>query len=276
MDSEVRDIVAAVRQQAGEAPFEVAIILGSGLGGLAEQAEACAVLPYRDFPCFPAGEVAGHTGQLVAGVLQGRRTLLFQGRQHLYQGYSARQVTVPVRIAHALGCRKLLLTNASGGVNETFAPGDFMLISDHLNFLGDNPLRGERRDPFVDLSDLYQTSFFPELQQFAARCGCTLHRGVLAALSGPSYETPAEIRALRLLGADVVSMSTVPEAIMARYLRLEVVGLTLIANAAAGCTAAPLSHEEVLDAGRRGAAHFAQLVLQLLSLWEDSRGTRGV
>lgn len=266
--AEIRQVAEAVRRQTGEEPFALAIVLGSGLGSLAEEADPLGVFPYAGFAAFPsAQQVAGHAGRLVAGTLEGRRILFFQGRHHLYEGLTARQVAVPARIAHELGCRRLLLTNAAGGVNEKFHAGDFMLIADHLNLLGDNPLRGEGRDPFVDLSTLYRQDFFPSLLEFARQQDIRLHRGVLAALPGPSYETPAEIRALRLLGADAVSMSTVPEAIMGRYLGLEVAGLSLIANAAAGLAAAPLSHEEVLASSQRGASQLALLVRRLIALW---------
>lgn len=266
--AEIREVAEAVRRQAGGEPFALAVVLGSGLGALAGEAEPLGVFPYAEFTAFPpVQQVAGHAGRLVAGTLEGRRILFFQGRHHLYEGLTARQVAVPVRIAHALGCRRLLLTNAAGGVNEAFRAGDFMLIADHLNLLGDNPLRGERHDPFVDLSALYRQEFFPALFEFARQQDIRLHRGVLAALPGPSYETPAEIRALRLLGADAVSMSTVPEAIMGHYLGLEVAGLSLIANAAAGLSSAPLSHEEVLASGQRGASRMALLVRRLTALW---------
>jgi purine-nucleoside phosphorylase len=265
--SEVIEVAAAVRRQTGEEPFALAVVLGSGLGALAEQADLLGVFPYAGFAAFPSSQVAGHAGRLLAGTLEGRRLLFFQGRHHIYEGHSALQVAVSARIAHELGCRKLLLTNAAGGVNREFLPGDFMLISDHLNLLGDNPLRGEREKPFIDLAALYRQEFFSDLLAFARQQDIRLHRGVLAALPGPSYETPAEIRALRLLGADAVSMSTVPEAIMAHYLGLEVVGLSLISNAAAGLTSSPLSHEDVLASGQRSASQLARLVRRLIALW---------
>lgn len=264
---DVQQVAEAVRRQAGEEPFALAIVLGSGLGTLVERAAPLATLPYAEYAAFPSSCVAGHAGRLVAGLLDARRVLFFQGRHHIYEGFTASQVAVPARIAHALGCCKLLLTNAVGGVNSEFRPGDFMLIADHLNFLGDNPLRGEKENPFIDLSTLYRQDFFPELLDFARKEGIRLHRGTLAALPGPSYETPAEIRALRLLGADAVSMSTVPEAIMGRYLGLEVAGLSLVTNAAAGLTSAPLSHQDVLANGLQRAEQLAMLVRRLLDLW---------
>jgi purine-nucleoside phosphorylase len=258
---------SVIRRQVGEEPFALAVVLGSGLGALADQAAEAVVFPYADLPALPPAGVAGHAGRLVAGWLGGCRVLFFQGRHHIYEGYDARQAAAPVRLAHELGCRRLLLTNAAGGVNGDYRAGDFMLIADHLNLLGDNPLRGERDHPFVDLSSLYAQGMFAALDAFARQRGIRLHRGVLAALPGPSYETPAEIRALRLLGADAVSMSTIPEAIMGKYLGMEVAGLSFIANVAAGLSDVPLSHDEVLAAGRQGEKDFGMLVRQLIARW---------
>jgi len=265
----IREAAAAVRRVAGEEPFAAAIILGSGLGELAMQVEPLGEFPYAELAAFPPSGVTGHAGRLIAGRFAGERVLVFQGRHHLYEGYSAQEVVAPVRLAHQLGCRRLLLTNAAGGINPDFRPGDFMLIVDHLNFLGDNPLRGEARNPFIDLAGLYRQDFYPPLRDFAGGEGIRLHRGILAALPGPSYETPAEIRALGMLGADAVSMSTVPEAIMGRYLQMEVVALSCIANAAAGLSAVPLSHDDVLASGHRAAAQLVSLVHRLFVLWGD-------
>jgi purine-nucleoside phosphorylase len=258
-----------VRSRAGEEPFEMAIILGSGLGVLAEEVLDALSFSYGDFPDFPLTTAKGHPGRLVAGVLEGRKVLLFAGRFHLYEGYDARQVTTPVRLAHALGCRHLLLTNASGGINDAFSPGDIMFITDHINLMGDNPLRGEP-NPFIDLTALYERRLFGDLSAYAEQEKIRLHQGVLAALPGPSYETPAEIRMLRLFGADAVSMSTIPEAIMARYLGMEVAGLSVIANAAAGLAPAPLDHDDVLLTGRTSAAAIMHLIRRLISQWIPS------
>jgi purine-nucleoside phosphorylase len=260
------NLISAVRQQAGTADFDLAIILGSGLGGFADAVTNPAIFNYRDFSCFPPVSVPGHAGCLFAGRLLDWRVLLFAGRLHLYEGCTAFQTTLPVRLAGELGCRRLLLTNAAGGVRDEFAPGDFMFIADHLNLLGDNPLR-TLPDSFVNLSRLYRCDFFSPLQEWAGQERIPLHRGVLAALSGPSYETPAEIRMLRILGADAVSMSTIPEALMGRYLGMDVVGLSLIANKAAGL-ACTLSHAEVLDVAQRSAPSFNSLVRQLISIWQ--------
>ena len=267
-----KDIAEAgdiVRGLTGGEGFDLAIVLGSGLGVLADEVETIVSVPFGNLPCFPPATVPGHAGSLVAGVLEGWRVLLFNGRHHIYEGYDARQVTASVRLAHFLGCGRLLLTNAVGGINDGYRAGDFMVIADHLNLLGDNPLRGLTENPFIDLSRLYDQSFFPSLLDYARSRGIGLHRGVLAALPGPSYETPAEIRMLQRLGADAVSMSTVPEAIMGKYLGMEVAGLSFVSNAAAGLAPSPLSHAEVLEAGRRGADHFSSLIRRLLLQWQE-------
>ncbi len=270
MEESLDQMLAAVRGEVGDSPWELAVVLGSGLGGLVDQASPIAVFEYRDFDCFPRGSVAGHAGRLVAATLEGRRVLLFQGRFHLYQGLNAWQVALPVRLAHRLGCRQLLLTNAVGGINPAYRPGDFMAISDHINLLGDNPLRGLEDNPFVDLSSVYDLGFYEELSRFAKQQGIGLHQGVLAALSGPCYETPAEIRMLQRFGADVVSMSTVPEAIMAKYLKMAVAGLSFVSNAAAGISENPLDHQDVLAAGQRGSSHFSLLARQIVRSWSSS------
>ncbi len=256
-----------VRKMAGDAPFELAVILGSGLGGLVEALEDCSEISYQDLGCFPPLSVAGHAGRLMAGELAGRRSLLFQGRFHRYQGLSARETTLPVRLAHGLGCRRLLLSNAAGGIHPDFRPGDFMFVADHLNLTDDNPLRGEKSDPFLDLSDLYRTELYPLLAGSAEKEGIRLHRGVLASLLGPSYETPAEVRMLKTLGADAVSMSTVHEAILGRYLGMEVAALSMVSNAAAGLSPGPLDHQGVLETAGRSSRDFQFLVSALVRLW---------
>lgn len=258
-----------VQERLGKEPFDLAVVLGSGLGPAAEIVEQGQTFPYSDYACFPAVELAGHAGRLIAGNLQGWRVLFFQGRFHLYQGLDARQVCAPVQLAHHLGCRFLLLTNAVGGIRQDLLPGHFMAVRDHINLLGDNPLRGQSRDPFLDLSLLYDQQHHAALQSFATQRGIGLETGVLAALQGPSYETPAEIRALGHLGADVVSMSMVPEAIMGKYLDMRVTGLSYVSNRAAGLGSTPLSHQEVLAVGRGGAAPLAELIQQLILLWQE-------
>jgi purine-nucleoside phosphorylase len=256
--------IRRIRQRTSIRTFDLAVVLGSGLGDLVESTVVEAVIPYADLPLLPKGQVAGHQGHLVIARVQQNRLLIFQGRFHLYQGLSAREAATPIVLAHALGCTKILLTNASGGIRDDLQPGDLMFISDHINLMGDNPLRGEQKDPFVSLIDLYPAGYYPPLRQVAEHDGWSLHQGVLCGMAGPSYETPAEIRALQLLGADAVSMSTIPEAIMARYLGLTVVGLSLIANRAAGLSSAPLSHAEVLAAGAGAVPRLATLLKALL------------
>jgi len=268
MDAEVKDLCAAVQKELGTQPFDLAIVLGSGLGALADQIENSVIWDYKDFSCFPTSTVPGHAGRLVVGTFYGWRVLLFQGRHHLYEGHSAWSVSVNVRIAAALNCRRLLLTNAVGGINEAYRPGDFMFISDHINLMGDNPLRGIHRDPFVDLCSLYQGELFPPLKEFSLQEHVRLHRGILCAVPGPSYETPAEIRAFKIMGADAVSMSTVPEAIMAKYLSMEIVGLSLIANCAAGLSSTTLDHEDVLSVGKNAEGEFCLLVQYLVEQWQ--------
>lgn len=237
------------------APARIAVVLGSGLSGLADDAADAIAIPYSELDGFPkVGAVAGHAGRLVAGTIAGERVLLFQGRAHQYQGVTALDAAYPVRLAAAVGCETLVVTNAAGGVREDLRPGDLVLISDHINLMGTNPLIGwpgsQGGFPFVPMRDAYDPELRALMRATAERIGVTLHDGVYAGLLGPSYETPAEVRMLRTLGADVVGMSTVPEVIAGRALGLRVVGLSLVTNAAAGVG---LSHEEVLEAGKRAA-----------------------
>lgn len=260
-------IVGAVQNQCGVDPFDLALILGSGLGPVADEVEEVSVWEYREFSCFPKVAVAGHAGRLLAGTLHGRRVLVFQGRFHLYQGLTAWQTAITVRLAHALGCGRLLLTNAVGGIHPELNPGCFMFVADHINLLGDNPLRGMVGDTFIDLSRLYRTNLFKSLRSEALSRNIHVQEGVLAAVPGPSYETPAEVRALRQMGADAVSMSLVPEAIMAGALGLEVVGLSSVTNRAAGLGKKRLCHDEVLVSGSNAAKNLSVLVAFLCRGW---------
>jgi purine-nucleoside phosphorylase len=225
-----------------------AIITGSGLGGIATAMTDTITIPYTDIPHLLRSTAPGHAGQLILGTLAGKKTALFSGRVHYYEGATMSQVTYPVRIAHALGAGTLILTNAAGGINPQFSPGDLMLITDHINFLGNNPLIGAPR--FVDMTDAYSRPLREKLIAAAQTAGIVLRQGVYLATTGPSYETPAEIRAFARLGADAVGMSTVPEVIMARYLNMDVAGISCITNMAAGLTGEKLSHEEVLATGK--------------------------
>lgn len=246
----------------------LAIILGTGFDPVADQVELERAFPFRSLPGFQRPGVSGHTGQLLVGRLGRTPVLVQRGRVHYYEGMDMAQVTFPVRVLAAFGITDLLLTNAAGGINPRFRAGDFMILSDHINLMGINPLRGTHsrdRLSFVDLSSAYDQSLRRLLLQAGRSAGLKLRSGVYLAVCGPSYETPAEIRAFRRLGADTVGMSTVPEVIMARHCGLRVAGLSCITNLAAGRTDTPLSHSEVLAtaAGVRRSAtrlirHFAE------------------
>jgi purine-nucleoside phosphorylase len=249
-----------------ERPVDAAVILGSGLGLSADDLETRQRFAYDELDILPGTTVPGHQGRLDICCLEGRRLLLFNGRHHLYEGLTAWQATVNVRLAGALGCRKLLITNAAGGIAPNLKAGDLMFVRDHINLMGDNPLRG-RAEAFIDLTRLYDGSLYPCLARYAENCGIPLRSGVLAAVLGPCYETPAEIRMLMRLGADAVGMSGVPEAIMAKYLGFEVAALSFIANLAAGREDVSLHHDEVLARGHGKRDEFSRLVIRLLRQW---------
>ena len=236
---------------------DLALVLGSGLGGLADRIEDPVYIPYGQIPHFPVSTAPGHAGRFVFGRLSGRMVLCMQGRFHYYEGHDIAAIALPVRVLKALGCRALVLTNAAGGVNWDFSVGDFMLITDHINFMGANPLRGENDDAigprFCDMTHVYTPEFQQTARQVAAQQGITLREGVYLGYMGPSFETPAEIRAFRTLGADAVGMSTVPEAIAASHCGLPVLGVSLITNMAAGMAGKRLSGDEVIEiANQRG------------------------
>lgn len=258
--------VEAVRERVDVRDCRYAFVLGSGLGG-ALPLEQPVSLPYAELdPRWPAA-VSGHAGCLFAGHCEEQQVLIFSGRLHCYQGLSAYQAAFPVRLAAALGVTRLVLTNAAGGIHDDLSPGSLMFVNDHLNLLGDHPLRGSREEGFLDLSRLYRRDLYPSLQSAARDFGIDLRCGVLAAVPGPTYETPAEVRMLRTLGADAVSMSTIPEALQAAAFGMEVVGLSLISNRAAGLASTPLSHEEVLAAAHRGGRGLSCLLRRLIRCW---------
>jgi purine-nucleoside phosphorylase len=247
--------------------FDLAVVLGSGWNEAATLGETLGVFDYSDWPCFPCGQVAGHAGQLIAVRYSSWNILFFSGRFHCYQGLSAFEASFPARLASSLGCPRILLTCATGGINPAYRPGDFMLVDDHLNLLGDNPLRGLSGNTFVDMVAAYQSDVYTKLLE--GDCSkMTLHSGVLAAMSGPSYETPAEVRFLSTTGADVVSMSTVPEVIMARYLGLQVAAVAFISNVAAGLSSVALSHEDVLDCSDEHSFLFPLLIRNFVDAWQ--------
>lgn len=236
---------------------DLALVLGSGLGELADEIESPVCIPYGEIPHFPVSTAPGHAGRFVCGKLNGRLVLCMQGRFHYYEGHDMAAIALPVRVLKALGCKALILTNAAGGVNWDFSVGDFMLITDHINFMGANPLRGANDDAigprFCDMTQVYTPAFQETARRVAAQQGIALREGVYLGYMGPSFETPAEIRAFRTLGADAVGMSTVPEAIAASHCGLPVLGVSLITNMAAGMAGKRLSGDEVIEiANQRG------------------------
>jgi purine-nucleoside phosphorylase len=259
---------AAIRDRAKGFHPRVGLILGSGLGSFADQFDDAMAIPYGDLPLFPRSSVAGHAGQLVLGRVAGQSVAAMQGRVHFYEGFSPAEVVFPVRVLCALGIRSLVVTNAAGGIRGDLLAGDLMAITDHINLSGWNPLVGsndERLGPrFPDMSAAYDESLTAKLGQSAAACGVNLKKGVYAILSGPSYETPAEIRALRVLGADAVGMSTVPEVLAARHMGVRVVGLSCITNLAAGVGDRPLTHEDVAATAARASGAFSLLLRHFL------------
>jgi purine-nucleoside phosphorylase len=246
----------------------VALVLGSGLGAFADELEGAEAIPYAEIPGFARPTVEGHAGRLVVGRVGGVVVAAMQGRFHFYEGYKLEEVTFPVRVLALLGASSLVLTNAAGGLNNSFEQGSLVLISDHLNLMGTNPLLGPneaRFGPrFPDMTDVYDREYQDAAIAESHEMGLELRRGIYAALSGPSYETPAEIRMLRLLGADAVGMSTVPEAIVARQMGLRVLGISCITNMAAGVLDRPINHEEVIETGERVRETFAELLRRVI------------
>ncbi|MHA7962920.1 purine-nucleoside phosphorylase [Paenibacillus sp. CAU 1782] len=248
---------------------EIGLIMGSGLGVLGDLIEEAVVIPYSDIPHFPVSTVEGHAGDLLIGKLAGRNVVLMKGRFHMYEGYGPELTAFPVRVMKALGVTSLLVTNAAGGINLDFASGNLMLISDHINLTGKNPLIGPNDNElgvrFPDMSEAYSKRLRAVAAGIANEQGFSLQEGVYVGLLGPSYETPAEIRMLRTLGADAVGMSTVAEVIAARHSGIEVVGISCITNMAAGILDQPLSHEEVIETTERVKSQFLGLVKALIA-----------
>lgn len=263
----IKEAAAYIRGQKGVEP-QVGLILGSGLGVLAELMENPVSIPYMDIPHFPVSTVEGHEGELLLGTIQDRPVVLMKGRFHMYEGYGPEVTAFPVRVMKELGVKSLLVTNAAGGINTSFEPGDLMLISDHLNMTGTNPLIGPN-DPelgvrFPDMSQAYSRQLRQLAKEVAVGQGIALREGVYAGLLGPTYETPAEIVMLRTLGADAVGMSTVSEVIVARHAGLEVLGISCISNMAAGILDQPLSHDEVMETAEKVREKFLALVMAII------------
>ena len=251
----------------------IGIILGSGLGGLVDQMDRKTVIPYETIPHFPRSTVAGHAGNLVFGYLGKQSVLAMQGRFHFYEGFSMREVTYPLYVMKQLGIENLIVTNAAGGINRDFAPGDLMLLTDHINFLGTNPLMGpndERFGPrFPDLSEAYSKGLLRKAEAVAKELEIAYRTGVYLATTGPSYETAAEIRAFSAMGADAVGMSTVPEVIVANYLGMEVLGISCITNLATGIAVTKHSHAEVVRIANESSARLCGWVKALVERWDQ-------
>ena len=263
----VEEPVSYIQNKTGKKP-ETAIVLGSGLGQLADKLEDAVVIPYEELPHWKSSTAPGHNGRLLFGTLGGKEVECMQGRLHYYEGYSMEDITYPVRVMAKLGVKNLLLSNAAGGINTDFAPGQLMLITDHINFLGRNPLMGPNEADFgVRFCDM-SYAYHPELRRLALEAaeelGQNLAQGVYVATTGPSYETPAEIRMFRMWGASAVGMSTVPEVIVANHSGLRVMGISCITNMAAGVLDQPLTEEEVLETGAKSGAAFQALMTRIV------------
>lgn len=259
-----------IRDGIGASAPAAAIILGSGLGRLADRIRDRAVVSYEDIPGFPSPTVVGHSGAVVAGMLGGRRVIALSGRFHMYEGHDASLAGFPVRVLHQLGARTLIVTNAAGGIRRSFSPGDIMMITDHLNLMFRNPLIGrveEGEERFPDMSEPYSSELRRTARDVANGQALPLQEGVYAGLLGPTYETPAEVKMLALLGADAVGMSTVPEVIVARARGMRVLGFSCITNLASGIAGTPITHAEVLEttlvAGDRMSSLVAGIVERL-------------
>ena len=259
--------VSVVRRRTSLTP-QVAIILGSGLGGLASEVSADTIIPYGEIPGFPRSTVEGHAGNLIVGRLEGKGVVAMQGRAHFYEGYSLADVVFPVRVMRALGAPVLLVSNAAGGINRLWSSGDLMIIADHINFTGSNPLMGPN-DPdlgprFPDMSQAYEPELIALAERAALAEGIPIRKGVYAGVHGPSYETPAELRMLRVWGADAVGMSTVPEVIAARHMAMRVLGITAITDMATGEQVKTVTHEDVIAVARELEPKFIRLVKRIV------------
>lgn len=247
----------------------IAVVLGSGLGAFAEDFQDAVSIPYREIPGFVSSTAQGHVGSLVVGKVDQIPVAAMQGRVHFYEGYSLEEVTFPIRTLKLLGVDTVILTNAAGGIDVQLTQGALMVISDHLNLMGVNPLRGpndERFGPrFPDMSEVYSREMQEMVTEEAKGLGITVRRGIYAALTGPSYETPAEIHMLRAFGADAVGMSTVPEAIVARHMLMNVIGISCITNMAAGISEQAINHDEVMETGQKVKEEFTQLLRRIIS-----------
>lgn len=256
-----------IQKQIKDFKPELGIILGSGLGDFADNIEGVRI-KYQDIPGFQTSTVAGHKGQLVFGEVLGKRAVIMQGRYHFYEGYHISRVVYPIKVMKKLGVQNLIITNAAGSVNKAYNAGDLMVITDHINLMGVNPLIGENDstlgDRFPDMSEVYNHSLTELALRKGQELGLCVHNGVYAAMSGPSYETPAEINMLRIMGADAVGMSTVPEALVANYCSMKVLGISCITNSAAGVQPIRLSHAEVVETAAKVKDSFMKLLIGII------------
>jgi purine-nucleoside phosphorylase len=263
MFDRVEEAAAAIRRRGTSAP-QIAIVLGSGLGDFADSVGDAIVTPYEEIPHWPASNVIGHAGRLAIGTVAGKRVAALAGRVHFYEGHDLSTVVFATRVMGRLGVQQIVLTNAAGGINTGFAQGALMVIDDHINLLGSNPLVGANDDRFgmrfPDMSEVYSRRLRAVADAAARARGVAISHGVYVAVHGPSYETPAEIRAFRTLGADAVGMSTVPEAIAARHMGMDVLGISCITNMAAGVLPQPLDHNDVMETARRVKGSFIALL----------------
>lgn len=270
---QVKEAAESLRGRLDGLAAHVAIVLGSGLGAVADGVDNPAIVSYSEIPHFPQSTVEGHSGRIVAGRLGGVPVIVMQGRVHYYEGYSPQQVTFPMRVLGMLGVRAVVLTNAAGGIQQGYGVGQLVMISDHINQMGWNPLLGPNEPSFAvckgaglrffDMTEAYSKRLRALAQQVATEEGFALAEGVYLATPGPSFETPAEIRAFRVLGATLVGMSTVPETIVARHMGIEVLGISCVTNLASGLSDRPLSHEEVSETGKKVEARLAALLSRL-------------
>jgi purine-nucleoside phosphorylase len=271
---QVAEAAAFIKAKLGPLAPQIGIVLGSGLGAIADSVANPTIIPYAEIPHFPHSTVEGHSGRIVAGLLNGVPVIVQQGRVHFYEGYSPQQITFPMRVLGALGIRAVVLTNAAGGIAENYRIGQLVAIADHINFMGFNPLAGPNEPRFglrpgsglrfFDMTEPYSKDLRALAQQAATAEGFEIPEGVYIAVSGPSFETPAEIRAFRIMGATLVGMSTVPETIVARHMGIEVLAISCVTNLAAGLGSKPLSHEEVNETGRQVEQRLASLFERLL------------
>lgn len=269
LQERIHAAAAYIRSKTSLQP-KIGMVLGSGLGDFADTLTDAVRIPFAEIPNFPRPTVEGHSGALVIGKKGRKAVAVLQGRTHYYEGFSQQEITLPIRVFAALGIKTLILTNAAGGINTSYKPGDLMLICDHLNLSGSNPLIGPNLDSFgprfPDVSDLYCADLRAGIKEMAAFCGVPLWEGIYAMMSGPSYESPAEIRMLRTLGADAVGMSTVPEALVAGHCGMQVIGISCITNMAAGVLPRKLCHEEVVETAAKVHSKFHNLLNTLLSV----------